>query len=625
MKSDLSIKKPKPNSIIIFALAMVLAIAGYFLFAQFADYTYESERHMLDLFRAKLWSIFLVMFFAAILYWKRHSEIAPPLAVLAVSIYFVIIYSILFRGTQYGLNGHWGDNGYRLLITCKMMAYNYFADSTIKDLTCLYPPLYYYLMAIYAKILGLEAFQTLKFGYLFVFLLYPWFLYFSWRPLVSGKAAAMISVATIFFAHRYINYSAYEHMTAALFIPWWLYFFEDARDRFIGKKLQWKLYTCGVLIGGAIFMTYYYWFFIAIAAFPLTTAARYITERSWRALLQNILHKAILAVGVALISAVYWLPILSKTGFTSVQTSFFYFEHSNLGGVCNKPLEGTMVLTGIFFAVYFWDRWKHARLAFYYGGALILIMLDRAFNLGNHSIQTRKILEFTHVLTIPPLMMGLETIWENVRKNVNIQRGLIALVVILAIIFGNDHIEKTRSGLYKTGINTRYPEAPLSDFENANCFGTVFLSHRYIDGCYLPYFAFTPISNVMAHPGGRFNERKNFLRAISKLKQPELVAYAMTYNIYDKIDYVFLPYIGRSGCFELQMNTVSFNTPLVTDTIRFYAEAFSDSAYFSKIHSNGMLEIKAPERSQERDANLLKEYPEIYHQLRQPDHTEVYK
>jgi len=614
-------EKPKTNSILIFALVVALAIIGYFLFAQFADYTYESNSHILDLFRAKLWSIFLVIFFAAILYWKRRSEIAPTLAVLAVSIYFVIIYSILYRGTEYGLNGHWGDNGFHLSMVRKMMAYNYFADPNLKDFTSSYPPLYYYVMAIYARILGLEAYQTLKFGYLFVIIFYPWFIYFSWRPLVSRKAAAMISVATIFFAHRYINYGPQAHMTAVLFLPWWLYFFEDAQDKFTGKKIPWKFYASGILIGAAILMTYYYWFFIAIMAFPLTLVVRYLSQRSCRALLPNIIHKAIITVGVGLVSAVYWFPFISKSGFTSIRTSYFYYPHSDLGAFWNKPLEGTMILTGIFFAGYFWDRWKNARLVLFYGGALILIMLDRAFNLAHQSTLTRKILEYTFAITIPPLIMGIETVWGKIRKNVNIQRGLVALIIVLAVLFGNNHIDDTRSGLYKNGINTRYPAASLSDFKNADCYGTVFLTNKYIENCYLPYFVFTPVSNVTAHPAGQFDERENFLEAISRLKQSKLMAYTMTYNKYDKIDYVFLPYNKATNCFEFQINTIPFNAPMVIDTIRFHAEALSDSVYFPRIDSNGMIKINPPERSRQLDSTILSNYPQIYRQLYQPERT----
>jgi len=594
---------------------MALAVIGYFLFAQFANYTYESERHIQDLIRAKLWSLFIIIVFAGILYWKRNSKIMPPLAVLAVSIYFIIIYSILFRGTEYGLNAHWGDNGYRLMLINKMMVYNRFADPFVNNLTCLYPPLYFYTMSLYAKILGLQAYQTLKFGYFFIFMLYPWLLYFSWRLLVNRWMAAAISVITIFFAHRYLNYGAYEHITAALFLPWWLYYFEDAKGCLENPKKLWRFYIGGILIGSAIFMTYYYWFFIAIAAFPISIISRYLTEKSPRILIQDIRHKAVMAVGITISTAIYWFPIIYGSGFTSIQTSYFSFGHSNLAGFINNALDGLVILTGIFFAVYFWNRWKNAHIAIYYAGAIILVFLDRIFNLGNHSVQSRKVLEFMLVMTIPPLVMGVELLWNKIGENRNFRRSLIAVIVVLAIVCGNKHIENIRGGLYKVGINTRYPAANLAGFKNANCYGTVFLTNLYIESCYLPYFSFNPITNVAAHPAGKFEERRNFLRAISNLKQPKLMAYALTYNMYDKIDYVFLPYNGKTKCLELQANTVTFDNPIVVDTIRFPAENFSDTLYFTKIDNNGMMKINPPERSGQLDSILQSDYPDIENQM----------
>ncbi len=614
------IKKIDLNRIIILILVIILIVIGHFLFAQFANYTYNSNRHIYDILRAKLWSIFLVLAWTMIIYWKRRSEIAPLLAVLAVSIYFVVIYSILFRGTQYGLNSHWGDNGYRLATVCKMMAYNDFPDAYLKNLPSMYPPLWFYIMAIYAKIAGLAAWQTLKYGYLFMFLSFPWVIYYSWRPLVSPRAAAMVSIATIFFAHNSIDYVGYEYIASALFVPWWLYFFEDGKNIASGKGFPWKFYITGIIVGGAIFLTYYYWFFIAVISLPLTVIIRHVDEKSGKALLNNLKHKAILASGIALVTAVYWVPLLLsglKTGYESSQITWFGMTNSSLDVFwINKPLEGSFVLAGIFFAAYFWNRWNHAHLILYYAGALIFIMLDRISNLGNHSIQTRKILQFTHVITMGPLAVGLESIWNNVRANLNVQRGLVALAVILAIVFGNNQIENISPELYKNGVNDRYPKASLEYFKDAVCFNTVFLTNRYIETCYLPYFLFIPPSDVASHFAGDFQGRLDFLKAISKISKPSLLAYAMSYNIFDKINYVFLPYNGTTDTYIIKVNMKTFNGPLVLDSASIPASLFSDTASFKKIHPGGLYEVISPEQNPEIYEKLTEEYPDLIDYLK---------
>ena len=96
------------------------------------------------------------------------------------------------------MNGHWGDNSNRLAEINKMMYYNsFFQDWYLKDLTSFYPPLWLYLMSLYGKLLNIEAYQTIKFGYLLVFLIYPWLLYFFWKKIVSPSYAAAIAVSTM--------------------------------------------------------------------------------------------------------------------------------------------------------------------------------------------------------------------------------------------------------------------------------------------------------------------------------------------------------------------------------------------------------------------------------------------
>lgn len=609
------VTKQTRTSLVIFGFVIILIIFGHILFAQFADYTYKSDRHIDDLFRAKLWSFIIILAVAVILFWKHNEDYAPFITILGISVYFIMIYGILFRGTQYGLNGHWGDNGYRLAIICKMMTYNYFADAYMKDLTSMYPPLWFYIMAIYARIIGIEAWQTLKFGYLFLFVLYPWLIYFSWRPLISSTAAAVVAVGTIFFAHNYLDYIYYEHISASLFIPWWLYYFEDGKNIAISKKPSWKFYFAGIIIGGAIFMTYYYWFFIAIAAFPVTLAIRYLNKKSINDLFSNIRHKVILAVGVTILSSIYWLPILLsglKNGFQSYQVTWFGIYHANImSHWSDQHLEGILVLGGIFFAAYLWNRWHHAKLSLYYCGAVLLLIIDRMLNLGGHSIQTRKILEFTHVLTIAPLAIGLEDIWKKLKRYPNVRWGLSALAIILTLVFANDHLELYQSELYKTGVNQRRPDVYLDALKDVDYRNKVLLTDKYIEACYLPYFVFTPVSNVPAHLAGRYQQRKDYLKAVSQINEPDLLAYMFSYNKFDRIDYVYLPYNTATDCYEFRMNTVSFNRKIVFDTTSFTASSLSDSAYFRKINRFGLYEINAPKRNSKLDERIENKYPEL--------------
>ena len=92
---------------ILLAIAMfVLAVIGYQLYSHAEGYKYLSDEHTLEIVKSKLWSLSWILISAAVIYWKRDKFYTPAFTVFAVSSYFVILYGIMFSGTEYGMNGH---------------------------------------------------------------------------------------------------------------------------------------------------------------------------------------------------------------------------------------------------------------------------------------------------------------------------------------------------------------------------------------------------------------------------------------------------------------------------------------------------------------------------------------
>lgn len=599
----------------------VIAILGYIQYSQFADYQYLSERNYLDIIRAKIWSLVWISISIGVIYWKRKSSYAPIMAVFAVSIYFIFLYGILFRGTEYGMNSHWGDNGYRLAMVCKMMAYNYFADAYMKDLPSMYPPLWFFITAVYAKIIGIEAYQTVKFGYLLIFLIYPWLLYFSYRKVISKPIAAALAITIPFFAHNYLNYIYYEHMTAALFVPWWISYFEDNKGIIYESKFPYKFYIEGSIIGALIFMTYYWWFFLAFASLPFGLVLKYKYEKSINIVIKDIKHKIILMLGVALLSSIFWCPLILsglKEGFSANQADWFKISYTNISKYWTMDLwEGFFVFSGVFFLGFLWNYWGKTKLALLYIGGLILIVIDRIFNLGFDSIQTRKFLEFSHLFGIIPLTIGSILFWNNNKENKKLNRGLIALLIFMILTFSNIHTQIYNNKRYEMAVNQRIPEFTIGILENIEKDNSVILTNKYIESCYIPYFMFISISNVSTHLAGNFLGRKDFLINLSNIKDPKLFSYVMGYNRYDKIDYMFLPLNNEKEAFELKINLVPFNAKAEFFNIYFSKNLFDNNEYFEKVHYRSFYKINPPPRSKQTDEAIRKSYPEIYKDLKE--------
>lgn len=595
---------------------IVLAVLGYNLYSQVTGYTYLSEWHVKDLMRAKFWSIAWLLISFAVVFWKRRSPMAPWLAVLALSMYFVFLYGLLFRGTEYGQHAHWGDNGVRIAYIRKMMDYGTFmTDFYLKDLPPFYPPLWFAVMALYGKVLSIEAHQTIKFGYLFIYLIYPWLLFYCWRKVVSSAAAAAVTVATIFLAHKHLDWAYYEHITAALFIPWWLYYFEGGHRSIEISVKQWRFYASGALIGGLIFMTYYYWFFMAIVALPVILAVHRLDSESEEGLWLLLKHKVILMLGVAIVSSPYWLPLLLslvRIDMRSAQNVFFRMGNANLTGFWHDvSIEHLFVFGGIFFSFFLWKTWGRGKLPYLFLGGALLLLVDRIFNLNEITIQSRKVLEYVHVFTVAPLAIGIVSLYEKKVISQNVRRGVVGVALLLGLVAAGQHTEIYTTEKYKIALRQKVPTDTIRRFDGLEMVGKVYLSNLTIAMCYLPMYMFVPENNMSVHTAGQYVQRVEFLDLACRIVEPELLAYALKYNRYSPVDFICLDIDKETGKLCKRLNQTRFNRRMETRKVFFEWDYRIYSDFLAERKDSGIYEVLPPERSSQYDKTLDDKYPGI--------------
>ena len=609
---------PAGRRIITASLFVGLATIGYMIYQHDALYGFMSNRHFVDLMRAKIWSLGWIGLMIAVIWVFRRSRLAPNLAVFGVSAYFVVLYGLLFHGTDFGLNGYSGDMANIYAEICKMMAFNsFFQDFTTKDLSSFYPPLWFATLALYGDLIGIEAYQTYKFGYLLVFLVYPWLLYLSWKRLVGPVEAAVVSIATLFLATKYVDSGIHEHMTLALFIPWWLYYFESNGDQSVAS---WRHYLWGSLVGGLLFMTYYYWFFVAFAALPLTLGWRYYETRSFSCLRREVVHRVTMLLGVAAVSSIYWLPLLVsiyQRGFASAQNVWFFPRHANLTIYWQSiSLESVLIFMGVSASVFLWDHFGKARLPLLYVGCVVLVLADRVFNLNFLTLQSRKIMDFVHVFTIAPFAIALMVAWQKFEGHAGTRRTIAGLVLLGIIVTANGHTElQHRNNQYKVAYSSRVPAEALRVFDSVDVRGRVILTFAYVEACFIPYYTFTPASNMWAHMAGQYQEREQFLELACQLTDPELLAYALGHNRYDTIDFIYLPRDPETGKYRLQLNQVKFNTKMKAKFLDFEVDFEQAPQFFVRRHSAGFFELKLPALDRAIHTRLAEVVPEIVRHL----------
>ena len=584
---------------VIIIYAVILIIAGiYFSFAGDGYYSYDSLRKVNDLVKMRIW-LFASILMAALIYgstFRRETKLLSWL--LTLSFYFVVFYALLYKGTDYGLNGHWGDNGNRLALVTKFREFaSPFQDWYFKNLPSFYPPLWLYLQGKLAWLFGVEGYKTIKLGYFVIYALYPVTLYYIWSRITSKSAAFAIAFLTIFLRDSHLDYVYYEHITAAFFIPWWLYFIEDIKNR-EKKGLGW--YILGGFLGALLFMTYYFWFFIGLFSIVLRYILKLILGR--RKFLETSLlkEKLMILISTAVFSSIYWLPLLISMvqyGADSMQNKWFHEGYLDI----NLPLFkysaiDLIYLLGLVYLIVRFKKIVNSRYAILLLSMVGLLLLDRLVNLFESSIQTRKILELLPVFWAILSGLALALTYRMIRiKRPIFGHVFVVLSAFFVFYYGMSHADVMTENKYKNAMKLRVPADDIAVFESVDYRGKVFLTNHYLEASYIPYYFFVCHWAPSAHTASRYNQRIAFLRYLGRFGNERQVAFLLRNNIFDKVDYFYLPEYEAAG--NAYYDTHPLYYPATTEKIRieFPRWATVDSRYFDLLHKNGLYEVVQPD------------------------------
>lgn len=230
-------------------------LAAYLLKYSLISAGFNEERFITDHIWLDSWAM---MFFAiVVVIWRSgFSWRSKGLLILAaLSVYGVVEIALMYAGTPYGLNAYWGDMQFRIAMILKFIGFLKPGDFYYKALPAFYPPLYYFLLSVYARLFTIEAYKMLKIGSMLIYAFGPFLLYFFWRKLVSPFQAFLVTLSTFLicsFSGSSIQSVPHAFLANSFFIPWWLFFVE----RIGHSRKSWRFYLEGGIIGAAIFSTY---------------------------------------------------------------------------------------------------------------------------------------------------------------------------------------------------------------------------------------------------------------------------------------------------------------------------------------------------------------------------------
>lgn len=583
------------NRILPVILGFAFVIFGIGLFVNsLSTKNFSEELLIYDLIWMDAWSLaflgILIAFWSSKL--GRNQKVIFCIGLL--SIYLVVVTSLILNGTPFYLFGFWGDQSFRQAMILKFAAITRPTDYYYKDLPPFYPPLYYYLQAIFARVFSVEAYKMSKIGQMLIFAVLPLVHFYFWRRLVAPVQAGFITL----LAFLYSNYagalqffSPHSFIAYALFIPWWLFYIE----RVTKPATSVKFYIVGGIIGALLFATYFYAFFIGAVSLLLKLAYERIPLIKKKVGGFTLMGALKVLIASAVLSSPYWLPVLISIISSGLDRSRGGWYHIGYPGLdiqfVKFTIEGIALLAGTIFIFRRIKKSLNFALAnfvltilFFHFVGSILGALDYPVNLAKSTDL------FTMQLAAPIIGLCLAAFARRdmmSRKRIGVTpilTGALLLVLFnnLSGIAKSDATKKARTAIVPTW-NTDFEEMQSRK-------GSVFLNGQFEFQSFYPVYSFLTLNELYSHPASRYFERYKFLYYLQSIKDPSLFHLTLQHNKFDKVDF-FMP-LNIDGKFGLRAAFSNYPNKGFIKDLKFERDCVKDTALFSKRTGDNLYEIK---------------------------------
>ena len=496
-------------------------------------------------------------------------------------------YLFLFYNTHWGYNGLAGDNFYRTAYITQMAHSGYPQDFAYKGLSAFYAPFYWYCLALVAIIFQIPPYKMVRIGLLITCFIMPIILFEMWKKIYEEKISFVITIICSIYL---INIYSPDHMIAALlFIPYFLYYFENCTN----KEFTKKDYMIGGIIGSISFCTYFLYFLIIPIYFLLTLI------QDSNKFKRNLKHRLYTIISLIIFSSWFWAPLLRDIlliGFESHQNRYFYPELLRYPvlyflGVSISSIFSTIGL------IYIIRKYKLDKDIKIFGNLLIAIHIG--FYLGfigiiiNLPIMHERIMVISgYILMISSSIFYVKSFYfisknEILKKNKidrNFHQIEIFILISIMIIQLNSHwtyIQSTEGYEAAKGGNSMREIRDV--FEELDYEDKVFLTSEWKVAMFLPIYVFLLPNPYYSHPSAQYNRRVEFLIELSKSDTSKEFYDKIINNEYGPIDYFYLDLEDNNTKLVLDVAAETYPHGREYFEIEFDVELFKDEDYFEEI------------------------------------------
>ncbi len=439
-----------------------------------------------------------------------------------LSCQIMVLLLLLFKGIPFYLNAVGGDYSLHTSIVNRVLSGEIFADGTNLNLHNFYPPLYHWISGSISYLIGKPASVGIKYTAILFNYISLFSGFFMWRRFLKEDLPAALTV-TVFLLFFPIVYKPYEFLSVVVFVPWFLTLIKTES---FSKK---DIISLGV-IGGLIFLTYYYWFFLLFLWIGLHP--KVIGIRKLISLFQVLLISA-------LVSSPYWAPylydLITNYPFESMNNKWLKPDHLSFN-LLKVDYKTFIILSGIsILALTRKEKDSNRKIfleaifttiVFYLIGSLLIFKSSPILHM-----------RVKHVFELILVAIASQSLYNHLGGS-KFRKILLMFALVSPPYFLNYF---HRSKLYSNsknnvGITKRYSRF----IQNKDQFeGKTFLTNDFSLAAFVNVNIFININAHYSHPASKFRERLAFLKSLNKLS-PAGVCESLNKNKFDKIDYIFL-------------------------------------------------------------------------------------
>ena len=591
--------KRKLISIIKLDLFQELIFAGIGCLFFFILYPFFPKRYWNKTYRNIFILILILSFLLILLIFNQANpkrnffKINYKRNIILFSIFnFAMLYFLLFR-TSFGINGISGDNFYRSAYITQMAYSGYPQDFAYKGLSAFMAPLYWYFLALLARLFQIKPYKMLKIGLLIIYYIFPIILYEIWKKIYNKKMAFIVTILSFFV---FYDTTALDHFIGyMLIVPFFLYYYEN----FACKKFTRKDYIIGGFLGSIVFCTFFFYFLIIPIYYLISLIQNKDEFRD------NFKHILYISLSLLLFSSWFWVPYLKDIitiGFESHQQKYYS------GGLLSMPFKdyftfGVGGAIQFFGLIYIIRKYKVSRDIKILGNIIlsvyILYLIGFIGMMINNPINHGRFLRISsYALIISSSIFYVRFFYfiannDNlVKYKINLNIKQIEIYILIFIIASQNYRIFTyisNSSSYEAALEEDYPSKTIDIFKELDYEDKVFLTNEWRVAAYIPIYLFLLPNPYFSHPSALYNERVEFLVELSECDSSKKFHKKIINNKFGPIHYFFLDVEDNSTKLVFDVAVEKFPDGREYYEIEFERELFEDENLFEEIIIDGKL------------------------------------